>query len=174
MTSSLIHQPALHAYKLDNADIINRALIHGFEQHIHDADIKKSHFFNNRYENIYIDSSKIPEITTILNTAVKLAAEILCMPATQLKAGLWFNAMGKGDITLPHRHDDDDELLSAVYYVRIPDNSGKLILSHRNFRTQVEPEAGLFVFFPADMLHEVTANQNNEMRLSLGINIGPA
>lgn len=174
MKSALIHQPALYAYKLDNAADINRALLHGLERHINDTDNKKTHFFNNRFENIYIDSNKIPETRTILDTVIKYAAEILGIPATQLKAGLWFNAMGKGDITLPHRHDDDDELLSAVYYVRIPDNSGKLILTHRNFRTEVTPEEGMFVFFPADMLHEVTANQNTEMRLSLGINIGPA
>ena len=38
---------------------------------------------------------------------------------------------------------------------------------------KVTPEEGMFVFFPADMLHEVTINNSPEMRLSLGINIGP-
>lgn len=166
--------PALHYAFADNAETLNRALLDGFMQHMNDASIRRTHFFGGRYENIYIDSNSIPEINTVLHTAIKHAAEILSIPATRLKAGLWFNAMGKGEVTTAHRHDDDDELLSAVYYVKIPDQSGQISLFEKNFSISVKPEAGLFVFFPPNMLHEVSANQNDDMRLSLGINIGPA
>ena len=140
---------------------------------MNDKDIRQSHHFGGRYENIYIDSKKIPELDTILHQAIQCASEILDIPTSRLKAGLWFNAMGKGQVTTAHRHDDDDELLSAVYYVRIPENSGQLILSEQNLRTEVTPKAGMFMFFPSDMMHEVTVNNSEEMRLSLGINIGP-
>ncbi|MDH5484283.1 MAG: 2OG-Fe(II) oxygenase family protein [Gammaproteobacteria bacterium] len=166
--------PTLHYAFADDAEKLNRALVDGFMRHIDDPSIKRTHFFGGRYENIYIDSNSIPEIDTVLNTAIKHAAEILSMPATGLKAGLWFNAMGKGEVTTAHRHDDDDELLSAVYYVQIPDQSGQITLFEKNFSISVKPEAGMFVFFPPDMLHDVSANLNDEMRLSLGINIGPA
>ena len=165
--------PSIHYAYADNADSLNQALYNGFLRHLDDESIKRTHFFGGRYENIYIDSSSIPEIRQVLDTAINHAAEILGMPATHLKAGLWFNAMGKGEATTAHRHDDDDELLSAVYYVKIPDQSGQISLFEKNFTLTVKPEAGMFVFFPPDMLHEVSANQNDDIRLSLGINIGP-
>ncbi|TNF34664.1 MAG: hypothetical protein EP315_06880, partial [Gammaproteobacteria bacterium] len=99
MNTSLIQHPALYACKINDADKINRALLQGFQQHIHDQETRKTHFFNNRYENVYIDSECIPEIRIILDTVIKLAAEILSIPANRLRAGLWFNAMGKGDVT---------------------------------------------------------------------------
>jgi hypothetical protein len=166
--------PSIYYAHADDADALNRALYEGFVRHMDDESIRRTHFFGGRYENIYIESKRIPEITRVLNTAIKHAAEILSIPASNLRAGLWFNAMGKGEVTTAHRHDDDDELLSAVYYVKIPDQSGQISLFEKNFSISVKPEAGLFVFFPPDMLHEVSANQNDDIRLSLGINIGPA
>ncbi|MCW9014168.1 MAG: 2OG-Fe(II) oxygenase family protein [Gammaproteobacteria bacterium] len=152
---------------------MNTALLTGFIQHMNDEDIKKTHHFNGRYENIYISSDKIPEVQQILSLAISNAAKILKKNEADLKAGLWFNAMGHGQLTTAHRHDDDDELLSAVYYVKTPQDSGNLILQYKNFTIEVQPEEGLFVFFPPDMIHQVTENRSQEMRLSLGINIGP-
>lgn len=165
--------PELYSYMIEPSDILNDKLYSGFLRHMDDEDIKRSHNFGDRYENIYISSDKIPEIETVLLQVIDSASEILNKPATELKAGLWFNAMGKGQVTTAHRHDDYDELLSAVYYVRIPENSGSLILSEHNIRAEVTPRDGMFMFFPPDMLHEVTVNNSEEMRLSLGINIGP-
>ena len=170
---ALTQLPILYTARIDHAEELNSALLSGFLNHLDDDDIKKTHFFHGRYENIYIENSKIPEIDTILNTVLQYAAEILNKPASELRAGLWFNAMGHGQVTTAHRHDDFDELLSAVYYVITPVDSGNLILEYGNFRTEVTPEAGRFVFFPPDMMHEVTENRSQEMRLSLGINIGP-
>ncbi len=170
---SLYQYPQLYAVHLEDASALNQNLFDGFMNHIDDEDIRRSHYFDGRYENIYIGSDKIPEITTILEQVIHYASQILQRPENQLKAGLWFNAMGHGHTTTAHRHDDDDELLSAVYYVRIPENSGELILSDRNFATHVTPQEGMFAFFPPDMMHEVTENKSKDMRLSLGINIGP-
>lgn len=170
---SLYQYPQLYAVKLADVTALNQNLLNGFINHIDDEDIRRSHYFAGRYENIYISSDKIPAITTILQQVIHYASQILDRPEAELKAGLWFNAMGQGHTTTAHRHDDDDELLSAVYYVRIPDNSGELILSDRNFVTHVTPQEGMFAFFPPDMMHEVTENKSEELRLSLGINIGP-
>ena len=81
--------------------------------------------------------------------------------------------MNPGDKTTQHQHDDDDELLSAVYYVQVTDNSGTLQLGKGPILTQVTPQEGLFVFFPPNMPHEVTENLSEQCRVSLGINIGP-
>ena len=157
---------------LDNHESINQALYDGFYQYKDNPDIKKTHYFEGRYENIYLGSEQIPEIDQILAHAINVTTEITRIPKQQLTAGLWFNEMGPGHITLPHRHDDYDEQLSAVYYVNIPDNSGELILTDRHFKTTITPKQGMFVFFPPDMMHEVSKNNSQQVRLSLGINIG--
>jgi len=166
------HPPFFSAY-LDNFEQINSALVEGYFKHVDDDDIKRSHYFEGRYENIYITKEIIPELNTILDTVIEHAANILDLDKNNLKAGLWFNAMEPGNVTIAHRHDDDDELLSAVYYITVPENSGELILHYKHFTTQVTPAAGMFVFFPPDVSHEVSRNNSKETRLSLGINIGP-
>jgi len=170
---TLFKHPHLYSRLLDDAETINSGLLSGFHKHLDDDDNKRTHFFDDRYENIYISSEKIPEKSLILATAIETASKILGIEAKELQAGLWFNAMQPGHSTTAHRHDDYDELLSAVYYAKVPDDSGKLILTVKNFMTYVTPQEGMMVFFPADMIHEVTENKSDEMRLSLGINIGP-
>jgi len=158
---------------LDDFQSINQQLITGLNAHIDSESTRKSHHFFGRYENIYIDSDKIPAITHILTLAKNHAADILACTADDLKAGLWFNVMNPGDTTTLHRHDDDDELLSAVYYVQVAQNSGTLHLKREPVDIQVTPKEGMFVFFPPDFPHEVSENLSQTCRISLGINIGP-
>ncbi|HBS26530.1 MAG TPA: hypothetical protein DD827_05280, partial [Gammaproteobacteria bacterium] len=73
-----------------------------------------------------------------------------------------------------HRHDDDDELLSAVYYINVPNDSGRLILGAGASSSIVQPMAGMLVFFSPAMVHEVEKNQSVETCLSIGINFGKA
>ena len=165
---------SLHIHYLDDSAALNRALLAGVAGHAEDPDVRKSHFFNGRYENLYIDSGRIPELATVLSVATERARDLLGLPAAApLRCGGWFNRMGPGHVTLPHRHDDDDELLSAVYYVRVPPDSGELVLLEPPIHTRIEPREGMFVFFPPTLLHEVTENRSAAERLSIGINIGP-
>lgn len=170
---TLVKHPNIYTSQLADAESVNRALISGFLQYRDSEASRHSHYFAGRHENIYIDDEHIPALRQVKQVVRALVAEITGMQAHQLKAGLWFNAMGPGHKTLPHRHDDDDEIMSAVYYVDVPENSGSLVLSEDRFSTRVTPEAGLFVLFPPDMMHEVTENLSQQLRLSLGINIGP-
>ena len=168
-----LNKLTLHSVFLDKFSDVNQKLISGLDHFIDKETTRKSHHFFGRYENIYIDSEHIPEIDTVLTAAKEYAASILNTHATKLKAGLWFNVMNSGDKTTMHKHDDDDELLSAVYYVKVTKHSGTLLLDSPPMQIQVTPEAGMFVFFPPNMPHEVTENNSNECRISLGINIGP-
>jgi len=148
-------------------------LLEGLMRHIDDEGTRKTHHFFGRYENIYLSSEQIPHIDHILSSVIEIAAEILKMPSSELKAGLWFNVMNPGDKTTLHKHDDDDELLSAVYYIKVPDNSGSLIIGKEPAFTKLTPQEGLLAFFPPNMPHEVTENLSSDSRISLGINIGP-
>jgi quercetin dioxygenase-like cupin family protein len=80
--------------------------------------------------------------------------------------------MQQGHVTQPHRHDVDGELISAVYYIRVPSDSGDLILTGDSRQKTILPREGMFVFFQPDVLHEVTENKSGATRLSIGMNFG--
>ncbi len=169
----LVKPRDIYACKTDFPESFNQRILEGFIRHRDDEDLKRTHYFHGRHENIYIPDQRIPEIGEIKNTVRALVAEITGIAVDRLKAGLWFNAMDPGQVTTMHRHDDYDEIMSSVYYVDVPENSGEVVLTEGRFIPRVKPEAGLFVLFPPDMAHEVTENRSSRMRLSLGINIGP-
>lgn len=135
--------------------------------------LKKTHFFEGRYENIYVDVKQLPELQHIIDQAKVYAAELLNKQADTLKIGCWINIMHQGHTTSLHRHDDDDELLSGVYYLKVPEGSGHFILHDAGQLQDVEPEEGHFLFFSPTLNHEVTEHQSDEPRISIAFNIGP-
>ena len=139
-----------------------------------DNDFKeKTHLFHGRYENIYFTLENFPEIELIIETALKNAADILKLEKEKLTSGFWLNAMNDGDVTTAHTHDDDDELLSCVYYINVPSNSGDLIITDENKQQiKIKPEAGQFIYFPPNTLHEVSKNKSGQFRLSIAFNFG--
>jgi len=163
----------LHTQMLNNFDTINKQLVDGLTAFIDASSTRKSHHFFGRYENIYIDKKNIPTLSDIIKFSIHYAAKILDCSEKDLKAGLWFNVMNPGDKTTLHRHDDDDELLSAVYYIQLTEKSGFLRLKKKDIEIQITPRPGMFVFFPPNMPHEVSENVSTTCRISLGINIGP-
>ena len=151
---------------------INEQIVKNFDS-LSDDDFKeKTHMFNGRYENIYLQQEKIPGLETIIKVAKQNAAKILNVTEDQLMFGFWLNAMNAGDVTTAHTHDDDDELLSCVYYIMAPENSGDLIITVDNKKTVIPPEEGNFVFFSPDTLHEVSENKSGQSRLSIAFNFG--
>ena len=149
---------------------LNKKIVAGFSSHYEDSDIKRTHLFNGRYENIYLNENHIPELKAVMEEACRHAQTIL--GTSEVKAGYWFNCMPPGAITTVHSHDDDDELLSGVYYVTVPENSGDLVIHTDGEAIKIHPEEGLFVFFKPDVVHEVTQNLSQQERLSIGINFG--
>ncbi len=150
----------------------NDAILKKFES-LSENDFKQqTHMFNGRYENLYIDPEKLPRLEIIINTAKNNAAKILGIDKEKLACGFWLNAMRAGDVTTAHTHDDDDELLSCVYYIKAPENSGDLIITSNNKQTHIPPLEGNFVFFSPDTLHEVSENKSGQSRLSIAFNFG--
>jgi len=162
--------PNTHVAYCSKAKRLNKALLDGFLRHQQDSDVKRSHLFNGRYENIYLTSAQIPELADLLDEACDHAGRLL--GADDLQAGCWFNYMPPGAVTTVHSHDDFDELLSGVYYVSVPRNSGNLIIHQGNKQHVITPQEGMFVFFAPDAVHEVSENLSTSDRLSIGINFG--
>lgn len=158
---------------------INVAIEMAFRQHQHDENIRKTHNFGGRYENVYLDQTHIPELGIIIEGGTRLAEQLLEHQdgyqdeCKGLRVGYWFNAMPPGSITTLHRHDDFDELYSAVYYVTAPENSGNLVIHQNGKLIELTPKAGDFIFFKPDLPHEVSRNNSQYERLSIGFNFGP-
>lgn len=158
-----------------STDDMNLSILQSFLKLYQQPDIKRTHLFEDRYENIYLNEQHIPELAPLMKAAVALAEDILQLK--NLRAGFWFNYMPPGATTTLHTHDDDDELLSAVYYVVVPENSGNLIIYDDTDnavlnKIEINSKTGEFIFFKPDVRHEVSRNNSNEHRLSIGINFG--
>ena len=133
----------------------------------------RSHYFGGRYENLYIDRERIPAIGRMLVQAENYATEVTRSSGKKLRSGFWINDMGPGEETSEHDHDEYDEMLSGVYYVKVPKDSGELVIIDKHSRTLLTPQAGMFVFFAPDVLHAVNKNLSGERRISIGMNFGP-
>ena len=158
---------------LEEPDKLNASLYERFMDLSGTERVRQSHHFGGRFENIYIYEADIPDIATVLNVVRQQAGQLLGIPAESLKAGFWFNAMEAGHRTTLHHHDENDELLSAAYYIRVPENSGDLILHDGDRKVSIQPQEGKLVMFAPAQLHEVTAHLGTGLRLSVGMNVGP-
>ena len=167
-------EPVFPVYRLRLQDSApyNRELGDAFERLADTPDTHRSHLFHGRYENIYPPRKQLPEIEPLIRTVEDAARRIL-QRRGPLQTGFWFNRMKPGDVTTLHCHDDDDELLSAVYYLNVPSNSGRLLFHMGSSTLGLAPDAGTLLLFPPDLLHEVERHRGEGTRLSVAFNIGP-
>lgn len=132
------------------------------------SDIRRTHYFDGRFENVYLTNEHVPLLAELKADAKAYAEDLLGRPIK--KMGCWFNTMEPGHRTTLHRHDDDDEQLSGVYYVYVPENSGNLIIHTASQAISHQPRAGQWVFFTPQTPHEVEPNLSDETRLSIAFN----
>ena len=152
---------------------INQAILRGYLSCREQDFSRRSHFFHGRYENLYLDRNRIPAVAQVLDQAEYFAQVLLDRPRETLRSGFWINDMGPGEQTTEHNHDDLDELLSGVYYVQTPPDCGDLIIVEGKARTQITPQAGMFIFFLPTVTHAVGINRSGQRRISIGMNFGP-
>ena len=146
-------------------------VIAGFRAQRDAPETRKTHHFGGRYENIYIARERIPALAPILDTAAAAAAAIVSASAP-LRVGFWFNDMRPGHETTLHTHDDNDELLSGVFYLTVPEGSGDLLLGRPGEQRAIPPLVSSFVFFSPRLPHAVGKNRSDAQRLSIGMNFG--
>ena len=158
---------------MPNAVKLNQQILDAYV-HLREQDLlKRTHFFEGRYENLYLQRERIPSIGQVLQQAETYAGNLLEQPVDKLRSGFWINDMGPNEVTSEHDHDEYDELLSGVYYVRVPEESGELVIVDKHSRTVLRPQPGMFVFFAPDVRHSVSVNNSGERRISIGMNFGP-
>ena len=97
------------------------------------------------------------------------------------------NPMMPGNNNSPHHHPEC--MLAVVYYVKVPENSGDILLhdprgsilwrdpqartditwdSYRPYH-KITPVPGMLLIFPGYVIHSVESNLSKEMRLSIAI-----
>jgi hypothetical protein len=157
-----------------DCEVLNATLRTRIERLTENDIIRRNHLQGGRYENLYVSLESIPELRVILDLATAQGAYLLGLVKKDLSLGWWLNIMQPGDRTYPHSHDEADELLSGVYYIDAPPNSGRLLLVRGAQHAEVQPRVGMFVFFPPEVTHEVTHNESDRSRISIGFNLGPA
>jgi hypothetical protein len=170
---ALISNSQIHMGFMPDAADINRKIMEAYLQLREQDMIKRSHFFGGRYENLYLERERIAAIGQVLEQAESYAQNLLQSSNRKLRSGFWINDMGPNEVTTEHDHDDYDEMLSGVYYVQVPKNSGELVIIDKHSRTLLTPQAGMYVFFAPDVLHSVNENCSAERRVSIGMNFGP-
>ncbi len=158
--------------RLQNYKGINARLLKSLERNIGTGTIHGSHFFDGRYENLYIHRRHAPEVEPILRFATDSAASVLRQAPKCLRCGFWFNHMRSGDVTGRHSHDEGDELLSGVYYLSVPKGTSPLILHANSEQISVAPIEGDLLLFDPALEHEVIAAQFLGVRVSIGMNFG--
>lgn len=158
------HVPAIPRYP--------DAIIEGFKRQEGAADTRKTHFFDGRYENIYPSRESFPEIEPLLEVIFHCAHQILDSEQP-LDISFWFNQMQPGHCTTLHTHDDGYELISGVYYLNVPEESGDILMHLPREELRISPQAGMMLMFPPDLPHEVEQNNSRQSRLSMAFNIGP-
>ena len=134
--------------------------------------LNKTHYFNDRFENIYLKSTNYDLLNKLIDESMIYCADLLNVDISELKIGYWFNLMNPGQVTTLHRHDDWDELISGVIYLQVPENSGDLVLYHDDQEIVLPPRLGNYIYFDPKTPHKVTKNQTSKHRLSIGMNIG--
>lgn len=164
--------PPVHLARLADAAAVNSTIGAAFRREKDRPEARRTHHFHGRFENIYIERSRLPEIAPAVGLALRCARTVLGHP--DLRLGFWFNEMRPGERTSLHSHEELDEQLSAVYYVNAPPESGRLILHDDPATILITPEPGLLVLFPPDVPHEVERNAGTSTRLSIAFNFGPS
>tara|TARA_B100000945_G_scaffold57950_1_gene43004 strand:+ start:213 stop:797 length:585 start_codon:yes stop_codon:yes gene_type:complete len=117
------------------------------------------------YQRIFSDDREIDEVIT--------RKESYCLMQTDERTGIgWHDhnpsygaSMNKVNPSLP--------LISAVYYLSLPEGSGGIKFKNDTEEIKVMPSEGDLIFFPHTMLHKPARCSCKENRISFNINIFP-
>jgi|TARA_B110000503_G_C6955400_1_gene332761 uncharacterized protein (TIGR02466 family) len=133
----------------------------------------------------------------IIFPAAKMVANSWSLPSEMNRAGYWYNVNYKYSSNREHTHPN--AFLSGVYYIKVPEASGNIVLLRANSehdkmefmhqkitennlridnnRINTEhwfaPKEGMLILFPGHLTHYVRQNLTNEVddrRISLSFN----
>ncbi|WP_309736070.1 TIGR02466 family protein [Chamaesiphon sp. OTE_75_metabat_556] len=139
------------------------------------------------------DRQSFGEFTQIINENVSEVTKFLRWDLQQFSINIttcW--AIVNGKFALNSMHNHPNSILSGVYYLQAPAQSGSIFFTDPRPGSQMlippveefnlwtfpkisyKPHAGMMLLFPSWLLHGVEMNMSDEVRISLSFNIGMA
>ena len=137
-----------------------------------------------------LDNSIIQSITERLVPFVTEAQNLYALKPLKI-SNIWFNVNGYKDFN--HAHCHYGSILSAAFYVKVPDTSAPILFHNPSpidmyLRQEVmtglnslntlaaayPPEENVLYIFPSWLKHSVQPNQSTEDRISFSFNTAPA
>ena len=123
-----------------------------------------------------------------INAVITALPRLENKPITNERVYSWVNINNKGDYNKRHTHIDTSILLSGVYYVKVPENSGNIrfydprgafiqgMRDHDYYNNGfgwhfIEPKENMIIFFPSWLEHDVEPNTSNKDRISIAFNV---
>ena len=121
-----------------------------------------------------------------INKSVKEVEKHLHLKEKLSLSSYWCNINYYGSFNKPHTHSGS--ILSGVYYIKVPKNSGNLIFEHNPLSTATTyqniknynqynsstwtciPKENLCILFPSYLSHYVEPNLNKKERISISFN----
>jgi len=105
-------------------------------------------------------------------------------------SNIWINVNSQNNFNILHHHPNS--IISGVYYLKVPLNSGKLVFLHPSYQTfmydwnncntngfnhynsskfEIEPKKDFLILFPSWLNHYVEPNNNKDLRISISFNM---
>jgi len=119
-----------------------------------------------------------------INSNVKKIEKKLSLSKKLKLSNLWYNVNGLSSFNRPHDHKGS--VISGVYYISIPKNSGSIVFLGRDIDTfytsvdsynhynssiwKIEPQENICILFPSYLKHYVEPNLNKKERVSISFN----
>lgn len=128
-----------------------------------------------------------------INSFMNAFKDILNLRSNLKLLDYWYNINYKCSFNMSHTHiKSSDNILTGVYYVSVPKNSGNIIFHCANRLRQVSydfgnvtqynnytssrfieiPQEDLLILFPSSLEHFVEPNRSEEQRISISFNYG--
>jgi uncharacterized protein (TIGR02466 family) len=180
-------------FNLDNCDRLNNTLIREIkvEQQRDCQGQKRSNVLGWHSANDLHQRASFTEFTKIISEYVFEVATCLHWDLAKISLEIdscW--AIVNGKLASNSVHNHPNSVLSGVYYLQAPENSGVISFSDPRPAAQVlvppitefspwtlpkisyKPQVGTMFIFPSWLLHSVEMNLSGELRISLSFNVG--
>jgi uncharacterized protein (TIGR02466 family) len=139
---------------------------------------------------LYVKDGELKELTNVVIDRIRnLANQFEYSNSDNLNIdNFWININKKKDKNVPHIHPVS--VISTVYYVKVPDNSGEIIFhtplqnydefifgnmikkynAYNSSTYNYIPKVGDLLIFPSWLSHNVSTSQSEEERISISFN----
>lgn len=187
--STPIWERQLTDHQRINSDILN--VLHLLENEQQDTGVSRSNNGGWHSKANLHQREDMAEITHAIATCCAGSVQVLGFNSDRFELrmiDLWLNRNGPGDLNRPHVHPHS--MLSGVYYVKVPPNSGNIeffdpvlarvvskfpVAENKKINAstvEFDPVEGRLIIFPSWLQHWVQPNQGEGDRVSISFNVG--